>query len=79
MENNKLERIIFILLRVFGTLAIIGGYLGEEGFYQFNTWKFGHVILISPALLVAMIVTIVLYDIFLRFLQKHISITKKNV
>lgn len=79
MENNKLERIIFKLVRIIGIVAIIGGYLGEEILFKYNTLTVGHVTFISPILIIKMIVTIALYSIFIRFLEKHLSIKKKTV
>lgn len=86
MENNKFERIIFILLRVFGVLTIIGDFLGrddifsKEGFLVFrHSTIIGNVYMISPKLLVGMIVSIILYLVFIKILSKHISITKKSI
>jgi hypothetical protein len=78
MENNKLERIIFRLLRILGVVSIIGGFLGDEALHNYNTIRVGHVVYISPVLIIEMIVTIILYQIFIRFLERHISITKKS-
>lgn len=85
MENNKFERVIFILLRVFGILTIIGGYLAEDGAFSKEgllVFKdktiIGNVYMISPRIVIEMIVTIVVYLIFIRFLAKHISISKKG-
>lgn len=86
MENNKFERIIFILLRVFGVLTIVGGFLSEknifskEGFLVFNHKTIiGNVYMISPSVLIGMIVTIIIYLVFIRFTAKHISISKKSI
>lgn len=85
MENKKFERIIFMLLRVLGVLSIIGGCLSQDRFFskgnliELNHKSIiGNVYMISPNLLVIMIVTIILYVIFIRFLEKHISISKKQ-
>jgi Na+/melibiose symporter-like transporter len=74
MENNKFERIIFILLRVFGVLTIVGGFLVFN-----NKTIIGNVYMISPSVLIGMIVSIIIYLIFIRFIAKHISISKKSI
>lgn len=86
MENNKFERIIFMLLRVFGVLTIVGIYLGEDGLFSKeglivlkHKTIIGNVFMISPRIIVVMIVTIILYLIFIKFLAKHISISKKSI
>jgi len=86
MENNKFERIIFTLLRVFGVLTIVGSYLSgdnlfsKEGLIVLNHKTiFGNVFMISPVVIIGMIVTIIIYLTFIRFLAKHISISKKNI
>jgi hypothetical protein len=79
MENNKLERLIFKLLRIFGVLSIIGGFLGEEALHQFSTIRIGHVVFISVNALIGIIVSITIYLVFLRIVERHISITKKNI
>lgn len=86
MENNKFERIIFTLLRVLGVLTIIGGYLGQDGLFSKdnllvfkNNTIIGNVYMISPRVVIEMLVTIVIYLIFIRFLAKHISISKKSI
>lgn len=85
MENNKFEKTIFILLRVFGVLTIVASALCEdkllskEGLIVLrHKTILGNVIMISPRVFTVMIVTIVLYLIFIRFLEKHISISRKS-
>lgn len=86
MENKKFERTIFTLLRVFGVLTIIGGYLDKEGFFSkegFLIFKhstiIGNIFMISPSITIRMIVTITIYLVFIRFIAKHISISKKSI
>jgi hypothetical protein len=86
MENNKFERTIFTLLRVFGVLSILGAYLGSDGLFSRedlivfrHKTIFGNVFMISPRVITAMIVTIILYLIFIRIIAKHISISKKSI
>jgi hypothetical protein len=85
MENNKFERIIFILLRVFGVLTIVGAFLGEDGFFSKEgllVFKhqtiIGNIYMISPRVFVEMIVSIVIYLVFIRFIAKNISISRKR-
>ena len=85
MENNEFERIIFILLKVFGVLTIVGTYLSEDRFFSkegFLVFKhktiIGNLYMISPRVLVLMIVSIILYLLFIRFIAKHISISRKS-
>lgn len=86
MENNKFERTIFTLLRIFGVLTIIGSYLGGDGLFSKEgliVFKhktiIGNVFMISPRVIIGMIVTIIIYLIFIRFIAKHISISKKSI
>lgn len=86
MENNKLEKVVFILLRVFGVLTIIGAFLGEDRFFSNDgllVWKgktiIGNVYMMSPAAIVGMIVSIILYLLFIKLIAKHISISKKSI
>lgn len=86
MENNKFERVIFTLLRVFGVLTIIGGFIGEdrlfskEGLLVFkHRTIIGNVFMISPRLIIEMIVSIIIYLIFITIIAKHISISKKSI
>lgn len=86
MEKNKFERIIFILLRVFGILTIIGAYLSVDGLFSKeglivlnHKTIINNVFMISPRIIVGMIVTIILYLIFIRFIAKHISISRKSI
>lgn len=86
MEKNKFERTIFMLLRVFGVLTIVGAYLGEDGLFSkegFLVFKhatiIGNVFMISPSVIIGMIVTITIYLIFIRLIAKHISISKKSI
>lgn len=86
MENNKLERIIFMLLRVFGVLAIIGGFLEEDRFFAKENLLvlnhktiIGDVYMLSPSAIVGMLVTIIIYLVFLRIIAKHITISKKSI
>lgn len=78
MENNKLERLIFKLLKIIGIIAIIGGYLADEVISKHNIITIGHVVFISPVLIIEMIVTIILYRLFISFLERHISIGPKK-
>lgn len=78
-ENNKLERLAFKLIRIIGIIAIIGGFLGEESLSHYNTLTVGHVVFISPVLIVEMLITIMFYRIFIRLLEKHIKITKRSL
>ena len=84
MENNKLEKVIFILLRVFGILAIIGSFMGAEGvFYKQSLLMLnqktiiGNVYMMSPIVLVEMVVAIILYLVFLKIVERHIRISGK--
>jgi len=85
MENNKFERTIFTLLRVFGVLTIIGSYLEGNGLFSKeglivlkHKTIIGNVFMISPKVIVEMIVTIILYLAFIKFVAKRISISKKS-
>lgn len=82
--HNKLEKTIFVLLRVFGVLSIMVFYLeADDAFGKMNLVIFrhrvlvGNVYMISPKVLIGMIVTIIIYLVFIKFLKKHISISKK--
>jgi hypothetical protein len=85
MKNNKFEKIIFILLRVFGVLTIIAAFLGddrlfsEQGFLVLrHKTIIGNIYMISPRVFVEMIVSIVIYLVFIRFIAKNISISRKR-
>jgi len=85
MNDNKLEKVIFILLRVFGVLSIIGGFLSEDNLFSKDglivlnhKTILGNIYMISPIILVEMVVTIIIYLLFIKFIAKHISISKKN-
>jgi hypothetical protein len=85
-KNSKFERTIFTLLRVFGVLTIVGGYLGNEDFFSKNgllifkhTTIIGNIFMISPSAIIGMIVTIIIYLVFIRFITRHISISKKII
>ena len=86
MESNKFERTMFTLLRIFGVLTIVGSYLNGDGLFSKEgliVFKqktiIGNVFMISPKVIVGMIVTITIYLAFIRFIAKHISISKKNI
>ena len=86
MENNKFEKTIFTLLRVFGVLTIVGAYLGNEGFFRKedllifrHTTIIKNIYMISPTVIISMIVTITIYLVFIRFIARHISISKKSI
>lgn len=86
MNDNKFEKIIFMLLRVLGVLSIVSGYLCEDGFFsKEGLIVFRHktilanIYMVSPRIVVEMIVTIFIYLIFIKLVAKHISIFKKSV
>ena len=86
MENNRFEKIIFVLIKLFGVLTILGACLsradafGNEPLLIFNNTPIIHnVYMISPKVFVGMIVSIILYLVFISFLKKHISISKKSI
>ena len=87
MENNKFEKIIFTLLRVLGVITIIINFICVDGLFNKNSslviFKhktiIGNVFMITPVVFTVMIVTIVLYLVFIRLLEKHISISKKSI
>lgn len=85
MEDNRFERVIYILLRVFGILAILGSFLGNEGNYgkqillSFNNSTiFGNIYMIQPKALVEMVVAIVLYLVFIKVVSKYVRISIKR-
>jgi hypothetical protein len=85
MKDNRFERVIYILLRVFGVLAILGGFLGNEGNYgkqvllSFNgSTIFGNIYMIEPKALVEMVVAIVLYLVFIKVISRYVSISRKR-
>ena len=79
MENNKIERIIFRLIRVFGILSILGVYLDNGGLFECNILKLGDVslVLVSPFVVSALVTSIIVYLIIIRLIEKHFSITLK--
>jgi len=86
MENNKFEKTIFRLLRVYGVLTIIGAYFGWHGLFSREDLIvfrgktiIGNVFMIYPREITTMIVTIILYLVFIKFMAKHISITRKSI
>ena len=85
MENNRFERVVFILLKVFGVLSIIGAYLAEDGFFSkegFLVFKcttiIGNIYMLSPVVLVEMIVSIIIYLVLIRLIQKQVRIAWKT-
>jgi hypothetical protein len=85
MESKRFERVIFILLRVFGILGIIGTFLGKDGSYSKeglialkHGTIIGNIFMISPVVLIEMVVSIAIYLIIIRLVQKHVSISWKN-
>ena len=86
MENNKFERNIFTLLRVLGVLTIVASFLGGDGFFSKegllvfkHTTIIGNVFMISPKAITEMLVTIILYLVFIRLIAKRISISRKSI
>ena len=86
MKNNKFERIIFTLIRVFGVLTIVGGFFTKEGGFGKedllvfrHTTIIGNVFMVSPIDIIGMIVTIIIYLVFISLIQKHINISKKSI
>lgn len=85
MDDNRFERIVYILLRVFGILAILGGFLGNEGNYGKqvllsinNSTILGNIYMIQPKALVEMVVSIVLYLVFIKIVSKYVRISRKR-
>ena len=85
MEDNRFERVIYMLFRLLGVLAILGGFLGNKGNYgkqallTFNdSTIFGNIYMIQPKALVEMVVSIILYLVFIKIVSKYISISRRR-
>lgn len=85
MEDNRFERIVYILLRVFGILAILGSFLGNEGNYGkqillsfSDSTILGNIYMIEPMALVEMVVAIILYLVFIKVVSMYVKISRKR-
>ena len=86
MENNKFEKTIFTILRVFGVLSIVGAYLDSDGLFSEEGLVVikgktivGNIYMLSPKVMIGMIVSIILYLIFLKIIARYISISKRSI
>jgi len=86
MESNKFEKLVFILLRVFGVLSIVGAYLNSDGLFSQEGLVvikgktiIGNIYMISPKVMIGMIVSIILYLIFIKIIARYISISKRSI
>ncbi len=85
MERNKLERVTFILLKVLGILTILGSFfdkdklLVKQDLILLNHKSiFGSVYMLSPKIMLGMLVSIIIYLIFIRFLEKSFRILRRQ-
>lgn len=85
MERNTLERVTFVLLKVFGILTILGSFLDKDkilvkqDLILLNHKSiFGKVYMLSPKIMVGMLVSIIIYLIFIRFLEKNFRILRRQ-